>query len=226
MPENREEQLQQYEALRAQSRKMKKRIVLVLICAVAIFASFVAIIRLVEYFEKDELPSLDEIYEFYPVYEGDILENREYLGLDRMMQYCDDPSGYGITQSVVPENFDDFDANVLFLYQYVQTIINGDADAYNACFNETYYRDVAPVSNFSQQMLYNIRLRYDTEENGEDGSKLVTYRLEYMIHRNDGTFRRDVGSDASRAQFVTLRISAQGDILIEKLVTVVEGIKQ
>ena len=57
-------------------------------------------------------------------------------------------------------------------------------------------------------------------ETDENGDKLVTYILEYMIYQNDGTFRRDVGSDAIRPQHVTLRVSPSGDMHIEKIVTI------
>ena len=46
---------------------------------------------------------------------------------------------------------------------------------------------------------------------------LITYKLEYMIHRNDGSFRRDIRSDESRAHYLTLRIEPA--IAIEKLIT-------
>ena len=69
-------------------------------------------------------------------------------------------------------------------------------------------------------MLYNMKITYSAEETAENGDKMVTYVLEYMIHQNDGTFRRDVDSDASRPQRVTLRITPLGEIKIERIVTV------
>ena len=64
-----------------------------------------------------------------------------------------------------------------------------------------------------------IKIHFLSEsKQGEE--RLITYRLEYMIHRNDGTFRRDVGSDASRPQDITVRVGTDGKILIERLVTI------
>ena len=48
----------------------------------------------------------------------------------------------------------------------------------------------------------------------------VTYRVDYMIRKNNGTFRRDVGSDAIRPQYVVLLVSPDGsDIAIENVYT-------
>jgi hypothetical protein len=101
----------------------------------------------------------------------------------------------------------------------MQTIIKGDAVAYNKMFNAKYFEDNEPKDAFSQQMLHEIKIRF-LSESKEGEERLITYRLEYMIHRNDGTFRRDVGSDASRPQDITVRVGTDGKILIERLVTI------
>ena len=51
------------------------------------------------------------------------------------------------------------------------------------------------------------------------GSKTVTYKLDYMIYRNDGTFRRDIGSDAIRSQYLVLDCAADGSITVRDLVS-------
>ena len=214
------QQKERYEDLRKKSQKMKKRILIIFGALVALililFGSIVLIERLLTG-SADKTPKTD--YEFYPEYEGNILTFEEYLELDRQVYYCNDPSGYGLTQAVTLDNRKDFDENVLFLFDFIQTIINGDAEGYNACFNDTFFKAQEPKQDFSQQMVYNIEITFQSKITDTDGSELVTYRLEYMIHRNDGSFRRDVGSDAIRPQTVTLRVSNEGQILIEKLLT-------
>ena len=208
---------ERYETMRLQSEKMKKKLLCIIVGVLAVIALLIAVIFFVDWIQlqkdRPEIPDLD--ITFYPPYEGDIMENEEYLGLNRNVMYCDNPSGYGLTMSVTDENREEFDANVLFLCDYVQTIIDGDCDAYNSFFNETYFKENDPKEDFSQQMVYNIKLRYYTQESKD----LITYRLEYMIRRNDGTFRRDIGSDASRPQYLTLRVSEDGQISIERLNT-------
>ena len=208
---------ERYEALRLQSEKMKKKLLFILAGVLVVIVLLIAVILLVDWIQlqkdRPEAPELD--ITFFPPYHGDIMENEEYLGLNRNVMYCDNPSGYGLTMAVTEENRKDFDAGVLFICDYVQTIIDGDCDAYNSFFNEAYFKDNDPQGEFSQQMVYNIKLRYYIRESKD----LITYRLEYMIRRNDGTFRRDIGSDASRPQYLTLRFSEDGQISIERLTT-------
>ena len=219
-PEHNREERDNRESVRLQTKRMKKSILLILgavACLIVILALVVFLIETIVSKRSPDTP--DDQYSFYPIYDGDIMQNAEYLGLDRQVNYCNDPSGYGLTQSITEENFSDFDAGVLFLYDYIQIIIAGDAEAYNNCFNAVYYQNSAPLEDFSPQMLHQIEICYQETTKENDGSRTVTYRLDYMIHRNDGTFRRDVGSDAIRPQFVTLRILPNGDISIEVLKT-------
>ena len=216
-PHEQQEQRARYEALRAQSKKMKKRIIVVaagIVCVIALLVGFIALIESLT--GEKENPFPDGAFEFYPTYQGDILQNKNYLELDREIDY---DNNYGLTQSINEDNREEFDQTVLFLCEYLQTIIAGDSEAYNACFNDIYFNEIKQMGEFSPQMLYNMKIIYQSSEDGENGSKLLTYRLDYMIYRNDGTFRRDVGSDAIRPQFVTLRVTADGNIKIERLLT-------
>lgn len=213
-----EQEKKRYEALLENSKKMKRRILIIMGCVVAIILLLIACIRILQWVEarnagNSKTPDSD--ITFSPTYEGDIMENKDYLELNRLVYYCSDPYGYGVTKAVTDKNRDDFNANVLFLCDYIQTIIAGDDEAYNACFNEVYFQDSDRQEPFSQQMLYNIKIHFYMRES----ANLVTYRLDYMIYRNDGTFRRDMGSDVSRYQLITLRIADNGEISIEKLRT-------
>ncbi len=102
---------------------------------------------------------------------------------------------------------------------YLQTVIAGDANAYNAYFNNVYFEDNQPKTAFYQQMLYNMVIYYESTEKQDGGDTLTTYRLEYMIYRNNGSFHADVGSDAILPRHVTLRISPDGTIKIEGIRT-------
>ena len=66
------------------------------------------------------------------------------------------------------------------------------------------------LPRFTQQMLYQICIYYCGAETDGDGSQRVTYRVDYMIRKNNGSFRRDVGSDAIRPQYVVLLVSPDG----------------
>lgn len=208
-----------YEELAKQSKIMKKKILMGLGIAVAAVIVLFLIVTLVDFLIKrsnSRVPEGD--YTFYPTYEGDIFENPQYMSLDRQIYYCENPAGDGIKQAVNEENLTDFDLNVTFLYLYLQSINYGDAEMYNAYFNENYYKENQPQAEFSPQMIYNTEICYQATEN-DGADKLVTYSLSYMIYRNDGSFRRDIGSNAARPQLITLRVSEAGNISIEKLIT-------
>lgn len=204
--------------MREHSRKMRRSVIIIVACVLGVMAVLFGVVVLVEALSRGKSNVPDGDFEFYPVYEGDIMENAEYLGLNRQVDYCADPSGYGLTMSITDENREEFEDSVLFLHDYIQTIIKGDAAAYNKLFNDKYFEDNEPKGAFSQQMLHEIDIRFMSESK-EGEEQLITYRLEYQIHRNDGTFRRDVDSDASRPQDITVRVGVDGSILIERVIT-------
>lgn len=208
------------EEQKKRSQAMQKRLVRILICifgaAVLVIGVAVAVALLTK---PDETPVEYGEEFFYPTYQGDIMQYESYLELDRKIQYCADPSGQGMTTSIEDDNEDEFPASVLFLRDYIQTVIAGDVNAYNAMFNEAYYEENEPQKPFSPQMIYRTRITYRLEQmDGED--KMIAYWLEYMIFENDGSFRRDIASNASRRQNVVLRIKPDGTITIEELTTV------
>lgn len=208
-----------YQKQLQRSKQMRRRVCMILFGAIGVFLLLFGAAFVIERIGKSSEREIPEGgSEFYPTYEGDIMENEEYLGLNRQVSYCSDPSGYGLTTSITEENREDFDDCVLFLYDYLQTIIAGDHEAYNRFFNQTFFEDNESKSAFSQQMLHNIKISFISEvQEGQQWIKV--YRMEYMIHRNDGSFRRDVESDAIRPQEITLRVGADGTPLIEKIVT-------
>ena len=202
-----------------QTRRMKKRILIVGAAVLAVLLLLFLTLWLVDHLANRNAGAPDGDYEFYPPYDGDIMENEEYLELNRMIDYCNDPQGYGLRQSITEENEEEFDASVIFLRDYLQTVIAGDASAYNAYFNNVYFEDNQPKTAFYQQMLYNMVIYYESTEKQDGGDSLTTYRLEYMIYRNNGSFHADVGSDAILPRHVTLRISPDGTIKIEGIRT-------
>ena len=58
---------------------------------------------------EKERPAAPEIH-FYPVYEGNIFENPQYLGKDRLIRYCDDPSGYGLKSEITDADREELEA--------------------------------------------------------------------------------------------------------------------
>ena len=202
------------DALKAQSKGMRKKLIIALSAVVGAIAVLMLTLLLIERLTAPKLPEIPE-YEFYPTYQGNIMEYDKYLDLDRQVYY----SELGTTTSITDENRDEFDPSVLFLNDYIQSIIAGDSVRYNGFFSQSYFEECEAQAPFTPQMLYRIVVTYLATEEDASGSKLITYQLEYMIFENDGSFRRDIGSDASRPQHLTLRVLPDGSAEIEKLVT-------
>ena len=217
----------EYRQICQTSRKMRKKVFLIVLCALFALIILLCGVILIEnlLFQSKPLPNQTPD-EFYPTYQGNIMEYDAYLELNRQIDYCSEPSGYGVWESITDENREDFDAEVLFLYDYLQTVIAGDINAYNACFSELYFKSNDPKGYFSPQMIYNVKIRYISTEVLEREEKRMTYLLEYMIFQNDGSFHNDVGSDASMPRYVTLHVTKDEQILIEQIVTKYVSVKQ
>lgn len=198
------------------TKKLKWRILI--ICAVmgALLVS-VALLAIWLGGQEEKPPQYD--YEFYPTYQGNIMENEDYLELNRELHYCADANGYGMTELVKEGTLEDFDPAVRFLYGYVQAILSGDAVSYNSFFSDDYLERNGEQPSFSPQMVYDAYLRFYKRETDSKGNVTVIYTLEYCIYQNDGTFRRDIGSDMSRLQYLILKESPNGNFKIENIVT-------
>lgn len=213
---------ERYALLEEKSKKMRKNVIRVGAILLGVIVLLVAVTLIADFLTKPRVNTdiPDGTFDFYPPYDGDILTSEEYLQLNRTVMYFDNAMGYGMGLEINPETMEEFDAPVWFLYEYIQTIVQGNATLYNTYFSDAYYRTQKPKASFAQQMIYETSIYFRSESVAQNGDKLITYRLEYKIHRNNGEFRTDVGSDGIRPQDLTLRVSPDGRILIESLVTV------
>ena len=204
-------------SLEMMKQRQKKNLRLVLwIFAGVVLLSLVTLLLLDWLLPKPEETPERDIY-FYPVNEENIFENQDYLALNRFVYYCDDPTGYGLTTQITDEDRMSFDAEVRFAEEYLNILTYGDAFALRSMCTETYLKEHS-IPDFTQQMVYESRIVYYSAEGQKDGSRLVTYRLEYKIHENNGTYRRDVGSDSAKPEYLVLWISADGtQIKIENI---------
>ena len=149
-----------------------------------------------QWFGSDQAPEQD-IY-FYPVDEQEnALEREDYLGLDRYIYYTDPMTG----ETYVPEHHElaTVDDCLPFFYDYLDCIMRGDAAAYPLYFSTEYLESHELPDDFTVQMLYDIRI-----EPYPSGDDRTAYLLDYKIYRNNGTFRRDVGSNASRTLLIDI----------------------
>ena len=200
-----------------QNKKMRKKLIVALAVTLGIVALLITTLLIVKSCQEREEPfTLPDTY-FYPTYDGDIFEYADYLDKrPDVIFYCEDPDGLGRTTSIDADREDEFTKETLFLRDFLLIMMHADVDAYNNCFNETYYKKNNKKETFSQQMIYEAEIRYASEEDGKNGEKITTYYLFYKLYENDGSLRRDVGSDAVVPMLVVLRTMPTGEISISE----------
>ena len=200
-----------------QNKKMRKKLLIALAVTVGVVAMLISVLLVVKALqEKDEPFALDDSY-FYPTYKGDIFAYNDYLEKrPDVIFYCEDPDGLGRTTSIDADREEKFSAETLFLRDFLLIMMNADVDAYNNCFNEVYYKKNDRQEPFSQQMIYEAEIRFASQEEGENGEKNSTYYIFYKLYENDGSLRRDVGSDAVVPMKVVLRTLPTGEISISE----------
>ena len=201
-----------------QNKKMRKKLLIALAITVGVIVVLISVLLIVKAcHQKDEPFTLPDSV-FYPTYQGDIFEYADYL--DRrpdVILYCEDIDGRGRTTSIDEGREEEFAPEVLYLRDFLWIMMHADVDAYNACFNEVYYKNNEKQAAFSQQMIYEAEIRFGSEEKAANGECTATYYLCYKLYENDGSLRRDVGSDAVVPMRVVLRVTSAGDISISDL---------
>ena len=217
-PLNFEEQSRQ---ARESTRKLKRRMIIVIVCLVAFTVIAIPLISYLDNLEKqqsvEELESKKEstIIFYEPDWELDIMKDPAYLALDRTVYYND--AQYGITVALDQKTQDKYGPAVEVLNQMIQLIIAGDANGYNQLLSLNYLENNDFEPPFTMQQLYDIKISkvQETIVNGQYTQ--YEFELEYRIRNNNGTFRTDIGSDESKKQYVILSNSTSSDVLIDQI---------
>ena len=116
---------------------------------------------------------------------------------------------------VLEDEMNDYNEAVRFFVEYFETVIAGDVDTYNSYFSDEYYKIYEPYSLFAPQMIYDIEVEQLSEKINSDGTTDWTFNVKYKIYKNDGTFRNDIPSDASKTLYYELSADKNGNVLID-----------
>ncbi len=209
---------------RVSTRRLKRNMIIVLVC-MAVFA--VVAIPLIHLLDRVQNGGGEEetkkrppgsIIFVTPEYGYDIMQDDDYLQLNRRIYHCDDR--LGITEELTEKNTEGHGPAAVLLTEYINAIIAGDADTYNTLFSENYYVNHEPEAPFTMQRLYDIQLTKinETVVDGKKGKYTqYEYEVEYKIRLNDGTFRTDIGHDESRKQYFILSDSVTEKVLIDQI---------
>lgn len=113
----------------------------------------------------------------------------EYLELDRYIHY----KNGGVSVALTGGEADPPGGEVRFFIDYFDAVMSGDSDAYNSMFTKDYLESHGEKAAFTPQMIYDIQV-----ERVSTAGVSSAFDVSYKIFRNNGTFRNDIYSDASR----------------------------
>lgn len=141
----------------------------------------------------------------------DIFRNERWLERNRQIMFGD----ASFQQALTAENASSTGKAARLFYDYFNTVIHGDAEAYPSYFTQDYDGRLLLPSAFTMQKLYNIQvLRVDDLQDLDEDTaslKLVNYYVTYEILENNGTFRDDLPSGVATQQIY--RLLMEGDEL-------------
>ena len=209
--------------------KKQKKIILIVIASLMLFAILYFLISMVDFdnlFSKDQdennnslnINFYDESLSKYPSddewYMNEAYKNIEYYY----------GSGTVFSETILTEEDAKSHGEAFYLlYNLIDYIKAGDHESYNACFSSYYFKTSQPQGKFTKQKIYDIIItELPTESKSADGVSFMEYNytIEYRIRHNNGSFRRDIGSDQSKKQYVKLSERSGEGVLIDRIYTV------
>ena len=153
-------------------------------------------------------------YQFFlPDREANILEDEDYLQKDLIIKYSNGVETFPLAE----KNSSEFGNGAAFFLEYFDALIGGEEDKMNSLYTDEYVSVHGKEDDFTMQRAYDMNVLYLGEKSTENSSYDVAYEyvVNYKIMRNDGTFRRDIPSDASRAQLFYIVNTADGYKLLD-----------
>ena len=190
----------------AKKRKIVKIFVITALLLALLFAVSLVLEGIVKKNSESELD-----YKFYtPTEEENYFEDPDYLKKDRTLHYTDSMG----QRWFVDEKSSCGDIGAVFFRLYFLALEQGDADS----LNSMYKKELGEYTDFTPQRVYAKELVYLSDGKIDDDTFYITYSLDYNIMKNDGSFRRDIGSDMSRTQYITLYYTEE-DAWIEEVKT-------
>lgn len=158
-----------------------------------------------------EIPS----YIFYePEYNADISLDPEYAEEISYLYYTEN----GLTRCITDESYAASGRFAEFFGEYFNLLKRGETETFNALHTARYFVFNRECTDIAPQRVYDIHVEYlfASKVSDPDYGQIEKHvlRVAYKIMKNDGTFRSDVGSDASRAQYLEL-IERNGRLYID-----------
>ena len=155
-------------------------------------------------------------------YDYDIMKDENYLELDRNIRF--ENSQNGITVEIVDDNLTDVPTDIrdsfVVINNFIDYAIAGEYQSLNELFSDEYIAAEGETKmEFTMQQLYNIKVTYITDTTTESNGYTYSsqdFWVEYMIRKNNGTFRNDMASDCTKKEYVRIT-DRNGDLRIDVL---------
>jgi len=210
------------------SRKKQKRAILITFAAmlaviVIWYAGVPAVRSLYDYVKQkndekkvtsDYLDRIKSIRFYEANYDENVYDDEEYMSLNRYIAYTEGMNTFYITD----DDYSRFDAPIAFFARYFKTVIEGKYEEYDSYFTENYFKDHKNKETFAPQKIYDIEIKYISKlASAEKDETTYIYKVGFKIFKNNGTFRNDIESDASRPLFYTVIEYKDGTVLIDKI---------
>lgn len=212
--------------------RMKKAMIIISLVLVFILVLYFIAAKLLAYLQNSnqgtEKPN-NKIYFYDVIPDEDITKDVEYMEKCRSICYCD--SSIGVMRSVEPEHYSDYGGAFELMATMIESIIAGDSQTYNSLFSDRYYAKNSQKGSFTPQKLYGTFSMGGILITSTDPSSIVGlesagddteyFKVEYLIYKNNGTFRDDVESDACKPLVYAVREQSNGSFVIDDVIEIV-----
>ncbi len=188
--------------MRQENGKMKPAIVMMLFVLLAFLAVLIItlILGVINFFIDlgDKISYEDpekNIYFYEPNYDYDIHLDQEYVILDRRVWICEGPLSAPIEEW-------NSEGNVLyqFIADYFYALEHGEGGMLRSMYTNECILALKIPSKFTMQRIYDIMATVLSSQKNDEGNMVYNVKVEYKIMKNDGTFRKDMGSDGTKPQ--------------------------
>lgn len=160
-----------------------------------------------------EGPEYDDEEFYEPDFNTNILDDPLYLGLDRTLTWVED----GVSEKLFDNNYQKYHEEGQLVHDYFESLINGNAAAYNQLFSAQYKKKHGVQQEFPMQRIYEMKAEVLSSTPIDGGGKNLVIKLSYKIQGNDGTVRRDVLSDSCVPIDIKVFVSAAGNAEIQSV---------
>ena len=201
------------------SKKFKLKIISIIIFLTVLSILYFSVAALASsgFFVIETMPETPEYYFYDADFGYDIFEDEEYLELIsyKFITYDD---GYHRT-NLTEDDYEFCSDPVRLVIDLVLAAQSGDAEGYNACLSPAFKNKEGKHRDFTMQQIYDVVITEgDTVKVGN--YHRTDIKLEYKIHKNNGTFRSDMESDLVKEQYLAITTNnADKAFLIDSITT-------